>query len=355
MDKDERDSQYASAWRKAVTYLEASGNGLPKKYDELGQLIPPTIQEQETYRQQVKNTTLTILGTRFVYGFLLPASPQVQLKDDMAKWIKDNNRANFKQAWNGLIDEYAGDYDKAMAKWVELFPNEIAFTIPESDRSTVAIVRYAEESGDFVDQNKGLFNAYPQGAAFLIPNKSGFSWDAYKTMKDMGIKYNKRVDDYLREVQTAADLQTYYAKKNEYEANLEANPTDFGRSMARQEFQYWAKIFKAGRPLLQEELSQGSQKAINRQNAINDLRNMLNDPKVKVRGPIQKSLKDMLDLYDSYKLQKDSLSNISGFTNLISFMKDDTIVQMRQLAQKNENTKSAYNVLFASLLGDTDG
>jgi hypothetical protein len=82
---------------------------------------------------------------------------------------------------------------------------------------------------------------------------------------------------------------------------------------------------------------------------------MLNDPKVKVRGPIQKSLKDMLDLYDSYKLQKDSLSNISGFTNLISFMKDDTIVQMRQLAQKNENTKSAYNVLFASLLGDTDG
>ena len=355
MDKDERDSQYASAWRKAVTYLEASGNGLPKKYDELGQLIPPTIQEQETYRQQVKNTTLTILGTRFVYGFLLPASPQVQLKDDMAKWVKDNNRANFKQAWNGLIDEYAGDYDKAMAKWVELFPNEIAFTIPESDRSTVAIVRYAEESGDFVDQNKGLFNAYPQGAAFLIPNKSGFSWDAYKTMKDMGIKYNKRVDDYLREVQTAADLQTYYAKKNEYEANLEANPTDFGRSMARQEFQDWAKIFKAGRPLLQEELSQGSQKAINRQNAINDLRNMLNDPKVKVRGPIQKSLKDMLDLYDSYKLQKDSLSNISGFTNLISFMKDDTIVQMRQLAQKNENTKSAYNVLFASLLGDTDG
>ena len=355
MNKDERDSQYASAWRKAVTYLEASGNGLPKKYDELGQLIPPTLQEQETYRQQVKNTTLTILGTRFVYGFLLPASPQVQLKDDMAKWVKDNNRANFKQAWNGLIDEYAGDYDKAMAKWVELFPNEIAFTIPESDRSTVAIVRYAEESGTFVDQNKDLFKAYPQGAAFLIPNKSGFSWDAYKTMKDMGIKYNKRVDDYLREVQTAADLQTYYAKKNEYEGKLESMPTDFERSMARDEFQNWAKVFKAGRPLLQEELSQGSQKAINRQNAINDLRKMLNDKSVTVRGPIQKSLKDMLDLYDSFQLQKDALSNMSGASNLVSFMKDDTIVQMRQLAQKNENTKSAYNVLFASLLGDTNG
>jgi hypothetical protein len=355
MDKDERDSQYASAWRKAVTYLEASGHGLPKKYDELGQLIPPTIQEQETYRQQVKNTTLTILGTRFVYGFILPASPQVQLKDDMAKWVKDNNRANFKQAWNSLIDEYAGDYDKAMAKWTQLFPNEIPFTIPESDRSTVAIVRYAEESGNFVDQNKDLFKAYPQGAAFLIPNKSGFSWDAYKTMKDMGIKYNKRVDDYLREVQTAADLQTYYAKKNEYETNLQNMPTDFERSMARQEFQDWAKVFKAGRPLLTEELSQGSQKAIARQNAINDLRSMLNDPKVTVRGPVQKSLKNMLDLYDSFQLQKDALSNMSGTSNLVSFMKDDTIIQMRELAKKNENTKSAYNTLFASLLGDTNG
>ncbi len=35
MSQDERDSQYASAYRKAVTYLEASGNGIPKKYDEL--------------------------------------------------------------------------------------------------------------------------------------------------------------------------------------------------------------------------------------------------------------------------------------------------------------------------------
>lgn len=355
MDKDERDSQYASAWRKAVTYLEASGHGLPKKYDELGNLIPPTIQEQETYRQQVKNTTLSILGTRFIYGFFAPASPSTQLKDDMASWIKDNNRANFKQAWNNLLDEYEGDYDSAMAKWVELFPNQIPFTVPESEKKTVAIIKYAEESGTWVEQNKDLFEKYPQGAAFLIPNKGGFSWDAYKTMKDMGLKYNKRVDDYLRDVQTAADLQTYYAKKNEYEASLEELPTDYERSVARAEFQDWAKLFKAGRPLVQEELAQGGKKAIERLNAINDLREMLNDKSVTARGPIQKSLKAMLDLYDDYKMQKEALGDVSGTSGLVAFMKDDTIVQMRELAKANENTMSAYNTLFASLLGDTNG
>lgn len=355
MDKDERDSQYASAWRKAVTYLEAGGHGLPKKFDPLGNPIPPTIQEQEEYRQRVKNTVLGILGTRFVAGFFAPASPQIQLKDEMASWIRDNDRVNFKQAWNALLDQYPGDYDAAMAKWVELFPNAIPFTIAESEKKTVAIIKYAEESGTFVEQNKELFDKYPQGAAFLIPHKSGFSWDAYKTMKDMGLKYNKRVDDYLREVQTAADLQTYYAKKNDYESSLKNMITDTERTMARREFTDWAATFKAGRPLVQEELAQGGKKAIERMNAINDLRTMLNDKSVTVRGPVQKALKEMLDVYDNYKLQKEALNGVSGTSNLVSFMKDSSIVRLRELAKTNENTMSAYNTLFASLIGDTDG
>jgi hypothetical protein len=355
MSTDERDSQYASAWRKAVTYLEAGGHGLPQNFDETGNLIPPSIQEQEEYRQRVKNTVLGILGTRFVYGFFAPASPQIQLKADMADWIKDNGKANFKQAWNGLLDQYPGDYDAAMAKWVELFPNQIPFTIPESEKKTVAIIRYAEESGTFVEQNKELFERYPQGAAFLIPHKSGFSWDAYKTMKDMGLKYNKRVDDYLREVQTAADLQVYYSKKNDYETSLKSKITDFERTMARNEFQAWSKTFKAGRPLLQEELSEGGKKAIERINAIDDLRKMLNDKTVTTRSSVQKPLKEMLDAYDSYKMQRQALDTVSGTTNLVAFMKDSTIVRIRELSKANENTMSAYNTLFASLLGDTDG
>jgi hypothetical protein len=355
MSTDERDSQYASAWRKAVTYLEAGGHGLKYTEDEFGNVIPPSIQEQEEYRQRIKNTVLGILGTRFVYGFFAPASPSIQLKADMADWIKDNGKANFKQAWNGLLDQYPGDYDAAMAKWVQLFPNQIPFTVPESEKKTVAIIRYAEESGAFVEENADLFKKYPQGAAFLIPHKSGFSFDAYKTMKDMGLKYNKRVDDFLKEVQTVADLQTYYSKKNEYEASLTTKVTDFERSMARDEFQSWAKVFKAGRPLVQEELAEGGKKAIARIAAIDDLRNMINDPKVTVRGPTQKSLKEMLDVYDSYKMQKQALENVSGTTNLVAFMKDSAIVKIRELSKKNENTMSAYNTLFASLLGDTNG
>jgi hypothetical protein len=353
MNRDERDSQYASAHRKAVTYLEASGHGIPKEYDSEGNLIPATAQQLEDYRLMVKNTTVGILGMRFAFGFFAPASPQVQLKSDMAEWVRDNGRANFKQLWNDLKDEYAGDYDAAMAKWVELYPNQIPFTVPESERSTVATFGYAEEAGQFVESNPKLFKSYPQAAAFLIPNKSGFSWDAYKTMTDMGLRKNIRVEDHLRKIQTSADLQSYYDKKNEYETNLERVGTDYERTKLRKEFSDWKTLFFAGRPLVAEELSQGSQKAIDRINALNDLQRLLSDGSARSTSPKTfDALNEMLTTYLDYKKEKDRSERFGGSSTLMQNFKDRTIVKMRQLSQFNENTAAAYDSLFGSLLGD---
>jgi len=70
---------------------------------------------------------------------------------------------------------------------------------------------------------------------------------------------------------------------------------------------------------------------------------------------LQKQLKEMLDLYDSYQSDRDIFSNVSGGTKLATIIKENTIVRMREISQANENTASAYNTLFASLLGDTNG
>jgi hypothetical protein len=352
MGKDERDGQYASAMRKAMTYLEASGNGLKQEVDADGNPIPPSIGDLNTYRERLNNVTQSILGLRVIYGFVAPATAQIQLKSEMADWVRENGTANFKQVWYGLLDK-TGDYDKAMKEWVRLFPDQIPFTISESERSTVAYFRYAEESGKFVDKNEQLFKAYPQAAAFLIPHKSGYSWNAYKTMTDMGLRKNKTVSDFLREVQTAADMQTYYAKKNEYETNLEAVGTDFERSQLRDEWQSWATNFKQFRPLVQEELSQGGKKAVERMKALNDVQKMLADKNVRKASPKTFDvLKQMSDLYTSYKENADALDQFSGSQILKDSENESTIIRMRELSQYNENTLSAYNVLFGRLLGD---
>ena len=354
MNKDDRDGQYASAHRKAVTYLEAAGYSPKAKEDPItGEMIPPSEAELEEYRLRIKNTTLSILGMRFVFGFFAPASPQVQLKSDMSEWMRDSGRANFKQVWNDLRDEYGGDYEGAMKKWVELYPDQIPFTVSESERSTVAKFAYAEESGNFVDQNQELFKKYKQGATFLIPNESGFSWDAYKTMTDMGLRKNLRVDEHLKKVQTAADVQTYYERKNEYETSLERYRSDYERTKLRKEFNQWKDLFFAGHPMVAEYLSKGSQIAIDRINALNDLELMLKDNSVRAASPKTfDALKVMLDTYLAYKAQRDRYEAIGTPRDLQRSLKERTIVRMRQLSQYNENTLQAYDSLFGGLLDD---
>jgi hypothetical protein len=355
MNQDERDGQYASAMRKAMTYLEAGGHGLVQKFETVdGQEIPVPFSaaELEDYRVRLKNTTLGILGMRVVYGFTAPATAQIQLKSEMADWVRDNGESSFKQTWYGLLDKY-GDYDTAMTEWVKRYPDQMPFTVSESDRSTVAYFRYAKESGDFVDGNEALFKSYPQGAAFLIPHKAGYSWDAYKTMTDMGLRKNKAVFDFMREVQTAADMQTYYEKKNDYEENLKTVGTDFERSQLRKEFTDWSTIFKAGRPLVQEELAQGGKKAIERMKALNDLQKMLDEKAAYKAAPdTANKLRQMMDIYNSYKTSKDEFDAVGGSQFLAQMNKEETIIKMRELSQYNENTMSAYNVLFGRLLGD---
>jgi hypothetical protein len=353
MSQDERNGQYASAYRKAVTYLEAAGHGIPKRYDAEGNLIPPSAGELEAYREKIRNTTLSVLALRFVYGFIVPASPSVQLKTDMQEWIRDAGQANFKASFNALREQYDGDYDAAMKRWVELFPNAVPYTVTESERKTVAFFGYAEESGKFVTENEGMFKKYPEAAAFLIPHKGAFSFDAYRTMATMGLRTSKRVEDYLREVQTSSDLQTYYQKRDEYENSLKFAASDYARSLARQQFNDWKTRFFAGRPLVAEELNQGAEKRIKTLQALDDLEKFLDDPQYKnVRRDTQDVLRQMVKAYSDYKTQKEIFSLTGTNRELMDSIKSGTLTSIKELAKYNENTQAAYDVLFGRLLDD---
>jgi hypothetical protein len=353
MSQDERNGQYASAYRKAVTYLEAAGHGIPKRYDTDGNLLPPSPGELEAYRERARNTTLSILATRFVFGFFAPASPSIQLKSDMQEWIRDAGQANFKQSFNALREQYDGDYDAAMKRWVDLFPNAVPYTVTESERKTVAFFGYAEESGKFVSDNETMFKDYPQAAAFLIPHKGAFSFDAYRTMATMGLRTNKRVEEYLREVQTSSDLQIYYQKRDEYENTLKFSASDFARSLARQQFNDWKSRFFAGRPLVQEELNQGAEKRIKTLQALDDLEKFLDDPTYgSIRKDTQDVLRQMVKAYSDYKTQKEIFALTGTNRDLMQSIKDGTIMSIKELAKYNENTQAAYDVLFGRLLDD---
>ena len=353
LNKDERSSQYASAFRKAATYLEAAGHSpKPVLNKATGKFEAPTPGELQAYKDKIEASTLTVLAVRFLFGFVAPASPQVSLKSDLSKWVRENERTNYKQVYNNLVDKY-GSIDKATEEWIRLFPDQMPFTVSESESNTVAIVRSVDQAGKWIEDNKGLLAKYPQGAAFLIPREGEFDFNTYKLLYNSGIKQSKNLYDFLRDVSSARDVQFYYQQQDAYEEELASTYNDYEKKNLREQWGQWSKEFKAVRPLMQEKLGQGSARAVERARSLQDLENMLNDPTVTVEPKTRKALKDMSTAYNNYIYTRDLVtSGGESAQNYKDLLKQNIKVELQRIAEGNVNAQDAYTVLYSSFLRD---
>lgn len=351
LSTDERNSQYASAYRKAVTYLEATGHGLKVSIDpETGEEIPPSPSDLRKYQDKLQASTFTVMAMRALMGFFVPASPSVQLKSDMAKWVRDNGQVSYKQTYNDLINKY-GDVNKAVEEWIKYYPDQMPYTVSETDSTVAATVRAVDGASSWIESNKDLLAKYPEAASFLIPNIGEFDFNAYRLLLKSGLKTNKTVTDFLRETSAAKDRQIYYAKRDEYEEQM-AYITDTGlKRQVREEWETWADEFKGARPALQEQLGQFGERAIQRTIALDDLRNMLSDSKVTTQPKLRSILSEMITVYDDYVNQRDfnTFVTIGTKKDYKDQIRSNAMATLQALAESDPNAKAAYNSLFDPL------
>lgn len=344
VDRDERDSQYASAFRKAVTYLEAGGH-TPSATATPGELIE--------YQKKLRATITGILTTRFVMGFITPAAPTTQLKSDMAEWVRDNGRMNFKQVFSKLIDEYSNTTDpvgNAMRDWTKYFPNQVPYVINESDPVFQARVKTSNAAANWVKDNQDLVKEFPEGAAFLMPQAGTFTWDAYEFLKDNGYRENKLVGDYLKEVFVARDKQFYYSEQDRYEAELAKARTDRERQRINEVWRTWSAEYRATRPLLQQDFAQAAVNAPKREAAYEDLKKLVFSGKV--NNQATNTIGRMIQLYEDYLIQKDTVYNSMSEVDIRArdVLRETTLRQLEDIALTNANAKGVYDVLFYNFL-----
>lgn len=354
MNRDERNSQYASAMRKGATYLEATGHGVKPKFNPETQTFdPPSATELAAYKDKLAASTVTVLALRFMFGFFAPASPSITLKSDMAKWARDNGEVNYKQTFNAMITKFNGDLGRATEEWIKYYPDQMPYTVSESTDNVVPVVRAVNKTADWIDKNGKVLKDYPLAAPFLLPNTGNFDFNAYKLLFKSGIKYSKTIDDYLRNVSVARDEQFYFSQKDSYESELASTYGDGAKSVLKDQWDAWSKQYKNARPMLQETLAKGSDRQRLRQQSYQDLQNMLNDKTVTVEPKIRKVLKDMSDTYDDYIYNRDLITG-SGATasNYKDLLKQNVKTTLEELAAQNGNAQDAYDLLFAKLIGD---
>ena len=348
MNKDERESQYASAFRKAVTYLEAAGK-TPGADASPG--------ETKAYQEALESTVHSIIAVRWVGGFFAPASPSVSLKSDMAEWARDNGSVNFKQTWNKLINKYAEQgsedpYGEAMGDWVKYFPNQIPFTVNESDPQVLPYFQSSNAASKWVEDNRALVKKYPQGSAFLIPNTGEFTYDAYQTLMNEGYRQKKLIGDYLKEVSVAKDEQVYYSQKAIRDEALTGSFTDRERRIVNDNWQAWSKEFLAARPLLRMEFASAAENTIKRDAAFADLREMIKEPNL--TGPTIGRLREMVREYDDYNILVTTQynSNSDRDIKVRKSYKESLRLRLQEIAAGDPSATSTYSVLFSRLIGD---
>jgi hypothetical protein len=269
----------------------------------------------------------------------------------MAQWVRDNGQVSYKAVFNKMIETYNGDIDKAVGEWIKYYPDQMPYTVSESEPTIVANVRAVESATDWVDQNAELLKKYPEAAAFLIPQAGKFDFNAYKLLFKSGLKTSKTVSDFIRQVSTAKDREEYYQKKDEFDEMLASAPSTESKRLIRNEWEIWSSEFKGVRPLLQEELGKGAAKAIDRTRALQDMNLMLSDPSVKAEPKTRKVLKQMLDEYNSYLSARDYAdSPNSGLgANYAESLRVSTMDALKSIASENPSAMAAYNSLFAPL------
>jgi hypothetical protein len=354
LDRDERRSQFASATRKAATYLEAAGYGVKPTYNpETKMWDRPSDGELQKYQERIQASALTVLGLRFLFYFIAPASPQPTLKSDMQDWAKASGSVNFKQVWNDIRTRYNGDIEKATAEWVKYYPDQMPFTVNESESTVVAVASAVDGTIDWLKSNQSLLKKYPNGAPFLMPNTGKFDFNAYKLLYKSGIKESKPIDDFMREVQVAKDNEFYYTQKDEYENQLQSIYSDFGKRDLRKKWDSWSKQYISMRPLLKEQMVNGGKAKANRERAYKDLSLMLDDPTVTVEPKSLKALRTMKSVYDDYVSQKNSIQGNSDYElSAKERLKFQAKEQLKKIAESNASANSAYTVLFSKLIGE---
>ena len=354
LDRNERVSQYASAWRKAATYLEATGHGVKPKWNEETQTWdPPSPAEIQKYKDNISASTVTVLALRFMFGFFAPASPIVTLKSDMAKWARDNGEVNFKQTYNALIEQYDGDLGKAAEEWIRLYPDQMPYTVSESTDDVVPVVRAVDSTVNWIEKNGSVLKNYPLAGPMLLPNVGEFDFDAYKLLFKSGIKYSKDIDTHLRDLATARDEQFYYSQKDLYEEELANTYSDSAKIQLKDQWETWAKQFRAARPLLQETMAEGGDRQRLRQQTYQDLQNMLADKTIAVEPKTRSVLKQMSELYDNYIYNRDLVvGSGASANNYKDILKQGIKTDLENLAATNSRARDAYSLLFAKLIGE---
>jgi hypothetical protein len=342
-DSDDRDSQWASATRKAMTYYIANGMA----DDIIGPNATPG--KIEEFKDSVQATARNIIVMRFFAGLLSPVAPQLSEGVDVPDYLRKYGVVNFKAAFYDMLNEYGTDpngYEKALRKWTRVNPGKLAYVVNETELDKVASVKKTKEAARYLINNKGMFKKYPEGAPFFLPFGGEYNIDSYRYLKAEGFTKAKPVEDFLKEVLVAEEKQKYDEQKRYYENAAIGAGSPQARAMISREAATWREQYLTANPLLKEVITTFQGSDARRDMVIKELGQMVNDARV----PNSRLKTIYANLLDAYYRNVNMIDIFPGQTDrdieYRNTMRSKAYAELERIAEGIPEAEMAVKVLF---------
>lgn len=309
--KDERDGQYASALRTALTYAEAAGI-LP----EAGQASPDQIQEaQDAIRSMVQN----VMIQRAVFGMIAPAAPSLTEPGDLkvnalamaegvtslrSEWFDVLEWANQKYPQNSSLA-----LSEAHVEWARRYPkgksiaNPEAFTVGTSQMagsekaapSNAPTTQWMLENLAWVKENQAV-------AYFLLPTMEGDKWyeaAPYRLQFRQELREHKSLEEFYRDVTMQDELAQFYKMTKQLS---QAKMLDPGNSKTiQQAFDQWKAGWEQKHPGVAAELDRRQDPNYAHAQIAPALGRLAEQPLPKELEPFRAQFQEMYGDYMTYR------------------------------------------------------
>jgi hypothetical protein len=347
LDFDDRESQYASAVRGAIQVLAFNG-----ELDD----VKTESQRKEIF-DKIERTAFGNLVTKFILGFMVPASPQMIQNQGISDELRALGVPDLRQGFIQLLNKYDGDYEKANAVWYKLNPDLFPFTVSSSGNVIGGAPAATLKSLDWLNENEQFTKKYMQAAIFLSPSGGNFSMKAYGLVRALGYTQPKATREYFVDAITAGDKYMYYLSKESYEKDREQALTSYERNQIDERWKEIKNQMIARNPWLEEVVMPDSlgEVAKLRKDALSEMRLAIADIYENNSVPRSKAsdkIYTMLGTFDSgmRDLEKYSGGNSAYFTYNRERVRTRLMGILENVAGKNEGATNFYERILKPLI-----
>ena len=288
------DRQKVTAAMQAASYLEAYGNGAPKKSNYVNRETE-YIADYNKYLQNLKLAAASVLVMRTILGQVSPGMPTMKETASLPESLKRAGIASptgeFWDIYNSILRNEGSDignaWDLAVASFIGKNPGKLAFITPRNEKEYKIFINKTNEVKDWAVNNKPFINKYNESAWLFAPKVGEYNPDIYGWMQSQGLVKLPTLESYLYQVQLAVDRQAYFGIKDDENEQLKKTFDIDRRKEIMAKAQVAQNVLRISNPDLAAELEGSVEGKGELDKKFFNLVAAVNDPK----APISKQLR----------------------------------------------------------------